>query len=174
MSEQSPTTVEGDLVGRLVGGRFRIESRLGGGGMGVLWRAHDEQLSRPCAVKTLHKGLLADKEARERFIREARAAAAIGGRYVVGFIAADFDKGDGSQDDFPYLAMDLLEGEDLEQRIQTRGPLPAEDALKFLEKALQNGYDDFESIEKNPVWEDVKETSEFKELIQKYKKSASL
>ncbi|MBW2364221.1 MAG: tetratricopeptide repeat protein [Deltaproteobacteria bacterium] len=48
------------------------------------------------------------------------------------------------------------------------------DALQYLELALENGYQDFESIENDPVWDDVKESSEFKELIQKYKQSASL
>lgn len=48
------------------------------------------------------------------------------------------------------------------------------DALHFLEMALKNGYDDFESIENSPIWEDLKDSSEFQELLQKYKKSASL
>ncbi len=48
------------------------------------------------------------------------------------------------------------------------------DALKFLEMAFENGFDDFESIETNPVWEGVKDLSEFKELMQKYKESAAL
>jgi len=48
------------------------------------------------------------------------------------------------------------------------------DALKFLKMALENGYDNFESIENNPVWDELKDSSEFQEIIQKYKKSASL
>jgi len=48
------------------------------------------------------------------------------------------------------------------------------DALNFLELAFKNGFHDFESIESNPVWEGIKESAEFKELIQKYKQSASL
>ena len=48
------------------------------------------------------------------------------------------------------------------------------DALQYLELSLENGYHDFESIENNPVWDDVKESDEFKELIHKYKKSANL
>ena len=137
MSEQPSTPVDVDLVGRVVGGRFRIESRLGGGGMGTVWRAHDEQLLRPCAVKTLHAGSLADLDARERFIREARAAAAIGGRYVVGFVAADVDPGDDDLPSFPFLAMDLLKGEDLEERLQARGPFAVDEALTFLGQAAK-------------------------------------
>jgi eukaryotic-like serine/threonine-protein kinase len=137
MSEQTTPPVDVDLVGRVVGGRFRIERRLGGGGMGTVWRAHDEQLLRPCAVKTLHAGSLADPDARERFIREARAAAAIGGRYVVGFVAADFDPGDDALPSFPFLAMDLLKGEDLEQRLQSRGPFAVDEALTFLGQAAK-------------------------------------
>jgi len=48
------------------------------------------------------------------------------------------------------------------------------DPKPFLELAFKNSYHDFESIENNPVWDDVKESDEFKELIQKYKQSASL
>jgi tetratricopeptide (TPR) repeat protein len=49
-----------------------------------------------------------------------------------------------------------------------------EDALSFLEFAFKNGFQDFETIENDPVWEGIKESDEFKELIQKYKKSANL
>jgi tetratricopeptide (TPR) repeat protein len=48
------------------------------------------------------------------------------------------------------------------------------DALRFLEMALKNGYNDFESIESSPIWENLKDSSHFQELLQKYKKSASL
>jgi len=49
-----------------------------------------------------------------------------------------------------------------------------EDALQFLEMALKNGFQDFEEIENNPVWNDIKDSSKFKELLQKYKQSARL
>lgn len=48
------------------------------------------------------------------------------------------------------------------------------DALRFLEMALKNGYNDFDAIEKSPIWENLKDSAKFQELLQKYKKSASL
>ncbi len=105
----------------LARGRYRLSERLASGGMGAVWRGEDIELGRPVAVKLLHEGLLDDPSSRERFRREARAAAALAHPNI----AAVYDFGeDGAR---PFLVMELVEGETLAARLAREGPLdPAE------------------------------------------------
>ena len=84
-------------------GRYRLEELLSRGGMGEVWRGYDTTLGRPVAVKVLHAGV-SDPDDRERFLREARAAAQLSHRHVV----AVFDVGEWSGR--PFLVMELLDG----------------------------------------------------------------
>jgi serine/threonine protein kinase len=104
-------------IGRL--GPYRVLRVLGIGAMGVVFEAVDEQLQRPVALKVLLPALAASASARERFLREARAAAAIDHDRVVTIYQVGEDRG------FPYLAMQLLQGETLEARLQRELRLPA-------------------------------------------------
>src|SRR5689334_12735346 len=102
------------LAGRAVG-RYTLLERVGRGGMGEVWRARDEKLARDVAVKFL---LLDDDETRARFLREARAAAALSHPNLCAVY--DVDESDG----VPFIAMELLGGESLRDAIK-RGLTPS-------------------------------------------------
>ena len=95
---------------------FRIEERLGAGGMGIVYRARDEKLGREVALKVLPADVVARTDRRDRFLREARAAAAV----VHPAIATVFEVG--ADGDVPYIAMELIRGRTL--RALTRPPAP--------------------------------------------------
>ena len=101
---------------------YRLVELLGRGGMGEVWRAEDLQLPRSVAIKLLPSHLAADREAAERLLREAQAAASVDHPGVVAVYEAGF------VEERPYLVMQRVEGETLEARID-RGPLPAAEAI---------------------------------------------
>ena len=107
-------------------GPYEIVSPLGSGGMGEVYRARDLRLEREVAIKQVRPKA---GEGRERFWREARAAAAISHPHV----CAIYDVGEHEGE--PWLAMELLEGESLEARLE-RGPLPPDEAVTRLVEAL--------------------------------------
>lgn len=109
----------------LLGGRYRLESRVGIGGMGEIWRARDVVLERVVAVKFPAPGYAADPEFRRRFHLEARHAAAVSHPNI----ANVYDFGAGSADDPPFLVMELVEGEPLSARIARQGALPPEEVV---------------------------------------------
>ena len=100
------------LVGRLLHGRYRIGEPLGSGGMGTVYRATHELIGKRVAVKVLKAALAKDRNLVARFTREARAAATIEHPNV----CAAHDLGT-TDEGSPYLVMELLEGETLEERI---------------------------------------------------------
>jgi WD40 repeat protein/serine/threonine protein kinase len=104
----TPPQEPGEL-GRL--GPYRVLRVLGAGGMGVVYQAEDRALKRLVALKTLKPGLAASPAARQRFLREAQAAAAVTHDHVVTIHQVGDHRG------VPFLAMPLLEGETLEQRL---------------------------------------------------------
>src|ERR1051325_1825407 len=101
-------------------GPYRIVRKLGEGGMGVVYVAEDERLRREVAIKTIREA--SDASARERFFREARAAASLSHPNVCQL----YDIGD--EGGSPFLVMELLEGESLGARLR-RGPLPLPESL---------------------------------------------
>ncbi len=110
------------LLGRSVG-HYRIEGRLGSGGMGVVYRARDTRLEREVALKFLPPHLGLDPGAKDRFLAEARAAAAL--EHPAICTVHEIEE---SEDGRLFIAMACYEGETLEQRI-ARGPLPMADAV---------------------------------------------
>ena len=108
------------------GDRYQILEKLGEGGMGVLYRAHDTRLSRTVALKLLRPETLDAPERRERFVREARAASALNHPNIV--TVYDIDQAaDGSD----RIAMEFVDGRSLERRL-AEGPLSVDEALSQL------------------------------------------
>jgi hypothetical protein len=101
-----------------------IES-VGRGGMGIVLKAHDPVLGRIVAVKVLNPAMAKAALARRRFIREARAAAAVSHEHVVTIHAVDEANG------LPYLVMQFVSGKSLERRIRETGPLKLEEILRI-------------------------------------------
>lgn len=124
-----PSSVSGWQPGEVVG-RYRIETLLGQGGMGEVWKAWDNSLRRPVALKRLPPGAALEPEKGARFLREARALAALDSPgIVVLFAAENIEEPDPARDS--YLVMELVEGEPLDAFLARRGALPCEEALEL-------------------------------------------
>jgi eukaryotic-like serine/threonine-protein kinase len=120
-------------------GPYEIQSLLGAGGMGEVYRAKDTRLDRTVAVKILPQGVTETPEVRQRFDREARAVSSLNHPHI----CALYDVG--HQDGIDYLVMEFIEGETLAARIE-KGPLPTADLLRYasqiadaLDKAHRQG-----------------------------------
>ena len=111
----------------VIAGKYRLESKIGEGGMGSVWRATHLRLEKPVAVKIVSATHAASFDARWRFQSEARAAAKLQSKNVV-HIEDIGEMDDGT----PFMVMELLRGMSLEQRIARDGPLPLQDAQKIL------------------------------------------
>src|SRR5262245_43173524 len=96
-------------------GHYRIVRQIGRGGMGIVYEAIDDRLQRPVAIKTILP--TADPLMRERVLREARTAAAVSHPHICQLFEIGEEQGE------PFLAMELLDGESLDDRLE-RGPMP--------------------------------------------------
>lgn len=124
------TTLRDPLVGRVLDGRYRVESRVAVGGMATVYRATDTRLDRVLALKVMHPSLVGDEEFVARFIGEAKTAAKLSHANVVGV----FDQGrDG---DLVFLAMEYVDGCTLRDILRSRGALSARLALDILEPVV--------------------------------------
>ncbi len=117
--------------GELIAGKYRVERVIGEGGMGTVLAAWHELLDVRVAVKVLSAELSHQPEIIARFLREARAVARLKSEHVARVMDVGL-LGEGQ----PYIVMELLEGEDLEKRVQ-RGPLPLQQAADFILQALE-------------------------------------
>jgi serine/threonine-protein kinase len=118
------------MAERVIGERYVLESKIGSGGMGTVWKAQDQRLNRTVAVKLLHEGLTSDASFGERFRREARAVASLTHPNV----AAVYDTGE--ENGTPYIVMEYVDGESLHRMLQRQGPLPVEDAARIARSVL--------------------------------------
>jgi serine/threonine-protein kinase len=110
------------LLGTKLGARYRLESRIGSGGMAAVYCAYDETLARFVAVKLMHHEFAGDAQQLERFRREARAVARISHPNVVQVIDA------GEEGGRPFIVLEYVEGETLKERIRQRGRLDTGEA----------------------------------------------
>ena len=118
------------MIGREVD-HYRILGQLGGGGMGVVYKAEDSRLQRTVALKFLPSALTRDPVAKSRFLQEARAASALDHPNV----CTVYDVGE-IEDDRLYLAMPAYDGETVKQKIE-RGPLAVEEAVDVAKQVAQ-------------------------------------
>ena len=120
------------LVGEELGGRYRLDAVLGIGAMGAVYRAFHTGLEREVAVKLLHRDLMSSDEMRTRFSREAAAISKLDHPNCVR--VSDY----GSNDDYQYLVMELLEGQSLGDALYERGeePLPLPRAMQLADEVL--------------------------------------
>jgi len=113
-------------VGRLLDGRYRVESRIARGGMASVYLAMDVRLDRTVAVKVMHRSLAEDPSFVQRFIGEAKSVARLSHPNVVQV----FDQGiDGEH---VYLSMEYVPGRTLRDVLRERGRLPAREALEIM------------------------------------------
>jgi serine/threonine-protein kinase len=114
------------LEGGVLASRYQLLSKLGEGNTGTVWRALDLELERRLAVRVIDSAHLDTPELTSRFLREVKAAARLSGPNV----AAVFDCG--SDEGTAYVAMELLEGESLAERLRGQGPLSPEATARLL------------------------------------------
>lgn len=126
-----PADVERDMIGRKVGGKFVIESRIGGGAMGDVFLAKHVALDSHIALKVMHDELAKDSRFAERFHREAKAASKLNHPNSVRVI--DFGQ---DEDGVIYLAMELLQGRDLLKVLNEDWPLPPARIVALMSQAL--------------------------------------
>ncbi len=125
MSEDLPAQPAWFRQGSVVAG-YRLESQVGAGGMAVVFRARDERLSRPVALKILAPGLASDPEFRRRFLAESRAAAAVDDPHIIPIYEA------GEAEGALFIAMRFVQGGDLRHVLAREGALPPGRAVEFL------------------------------------------
>jgi serine/threonine protein kinase len=112
-------------------GHYLLLSELGRGGMGVVYKAYEPALERYIAVKELAVSLSHDADLVERFLREARAMAALNDPHIIQIHAI------GQEAEPPYFAMEFIEGESLSSLLEREGPLKVSDALKICQQAAR-------------------------------------
>jgi len=112
-----------EMLGRL--GRYEVERLIGADGMGIVFKAFDTELNRPVAIKVLAPHLAGSGAARQRFAREARAAAAVVHEHVVAIHNVETEAAS------PFLVMQYVAGESLQGRLDRQGPLALKEILRI-------------------------------------------
>ena len=114
------------MIGRIIAKRFRITAPLGAGGMGSVWKAVHLTLGSPVAVKLIDDSLADNPEVLVRFQREAQASATLRSPHIVQIIDYGVDEGT------PFIAMELLDGESLAERLERVGALGPEQTARIM------------------------------------------
>jgi len=119
------------MIGHDLAGRYEIISRIGGGGMALVYKAHDVLLNRKVAVKVLRQQFVHDEEFIRRFRREGQSAAALSHPNVVSIYDV------GQEDDIHYIVMEYVEGHNLNEIIVERAPLQIEEAVHIAQQICE-------------------------------------
>ncbi len=120
-----PASTSSKMIGTVLSGRYRLQAKLGSGGMSTVYLARDQTLDRDVAVKVMHREMSEQADQLERFRQEARAVAKLSHPNVVAVIDAGEDGG------HPYIVFEYVEGETLKQRIARVGALDQQEALAY-------------------------------------------
>jgi serine/threonine-protein kinase len=123
MDGESLVRLSDPWLGRSIAGRYRVEEKIGAGGMGVVYRGRHQVIDRDVAIKFLHPRYTQDAKSRQRFLGEARAANQMNHEHVIDI--TDFGE---TEDGLVYLVMEYLQGRTLEDEI-SRGAMPVARAL---------------------------------------------
>lgn len=121
-----------DWLGANIDGKFRIISLLSEGGMGVAYLGEQEELGRKVVLKILHLNLANDPEGKARFIREAQLLGSLQHNHLVQVYSAGV-----YADEFPYIAMEYLEGNTLEEVLKKSGPLDWKRACRIVMQSCE-------------------------------------
>jgi serine/threonine-protein kinase len=146
----SPPTGSGELAVGDTLGPYRLEERLGEGGMGLVFRAVREPDGAAVALKLLKIDLSEDETYRRRFLHEARSAAEVAHEHLVSILDA------GEIDGRPFLAVAYVQGKTLEELIQADGRLPVDTTLRLLDE-VASGLDALH--ERGLVHRDIKSSN---------------
>jgi eukaryotic-like serine/threonine-protein kinase len=119
-------------AGQVIAGKYQVDRVVGAGGMGVVLAAHHLQLQQRVAIKFMRAQAARDPNAVERFLREARAAAALSSDHVARVL--DVGMLEGGE---PYMVMEFLHGVDLARVVEQHGPMPVADAVGYLLEACE-------------------------------------
>ena len=128
------TPVEEFTWGTLFADRYEIIDELGKGGMGAVYKAKDTRLDRTVALKFLPQSFITDDEAKERFVREAKAAASLNHPNIT--VIHEIDK------DLTFIAMEYIDGQSLKDKIKS-GPMSTDeivDIIKQIAKGLEEAH----------------------------------
>lgn len=126
------------VIGRLLGNRYEILEKVGGGGMSLVYRAKDIFLNRAVAIKVLREQFANDEEFVKRFRREAQAVASLSHSNIVSIYDV------GVEGEVYYLVMEMVEGNNLKEVIKEKGSLPLEEAVRITQQicdALQHAHE---------------------------------
>jgi eukaryotic-like serine/threonine-protein kinase len=125
--EEQMIEVQDPFVGRTLDEKYRVEERLGAGGMGTVYRARHLLMDRPVALKFLHQRLVEDEAARVRFLTEARAAVKL--QHPNAVSVTDFGQ---TSEGCVYIVMELLEGRTLREILSREAPLETARAISIM------------------------------------------
>src|ERR671916_582570 len=118
------------VIGTLIRGRYRIEQKIGSGGMSSVYQAFDPTLERWVAIKLMHRDISSDPDQLERFRREARTVARLNHPHVVTVIDAGEDEGN------PYIVFEYVEGETLVGEVPFRADTQVAVAMKHVQEPV--------------------------------------
>src|SRR5665811_1083742 len=141
------TRPSSSMIGTVLSGRYRLEAKLGSGGMSTVYLASDDTLDRPVAVKVMHREMSEQEDQLQRFRQEARAVAKLTHPNVVAVIDAGEDGG------HLYIVFEYVKGETLKQRIGRVGALDTQEAIAY---AIEVGRGLSVAHARNMVHRDIK------------------
>lgn len=118
-------------MGRMFGGRYEIEEKIGAGGMAIVYKAKDTLLNRTVAIKVLREQFVSDEGFVKRFRREAQSAASLSHPNIVSIYDV------GKDGDVDYIVMEYVKGQTLKEIIRSEAPMPAEKAVHIIRQIAE-------------------------------------